>query len=106
VQHVFPPTQKTLRRYGLNLADWEKLASTQGHVCAICGKLPKSGRLHIDHQHVKGWAKLPPDQRKRFVRGLICFRCNNYAVAGNDLASAEAVVRYIVAHCARQLLAP
>ena len=48
----------------------------QGGVCAICKRVPPSLRLNIDHEHVKGWKKMPPEQRKQYVRGLLCFQCN------------------------------
>ncbi len=71
------PSDKTLAKYGLSKAEWAHLAWNQGGVCSICKGLPKSGRLHIDHEHRKGWRKLPPEQRKRYVRSLACFRCNS-----------------------------
>lgn len=73
------PTRATLKRYGLSLEEWERIANSQGRVCAICGGLPKSGSgiLHIDHFHLKGWKKLKPNERKKEVRGLCCYRCNS-----------------------------
>ena len=40
-------------------------AMNGGEFCAICGALPKTRRLHRDHDHHTG---LP--------RGLLCARCN------------------------------
>ncbi len=75
------PTDQTLAKYGLNYVLWQVAAFNQGYVCQVCHKLPKSGRLVIDHEHVKGWKKMPPDQRRKYVRGLLCWTCNRYFLA-------------------------
>jgi hypothetical protein len=74
------PSPATLKKYGLSLTDWQAIADTQGGVCAICRRLPTSGRLVIDHEHVPKWKKMPPEQRKTYVRGLICWFDNYYLV--------------------------
>ena len=89
------PRAQTLARYGLTHEAWGAMLARQGGVCALCGRLPDSGRLCIDHEHVKGFKRLPDAARAACVRGLICFRCNRYKVAANDVASAEAVVAYL-----------
>jgi hypothetical protein len=42
--------------------------------CAACNR--EVDRLVIDHEHVRGWKTMPADQRRRYVRGLLCIRCN------------------------------
>lgn len=74
------PSAATLKKYGLNEAEWRSILDRQGGVCAICKKEPTKGRLCIDHEHVAGWKKMPDDQRKRYVRGLLCWFCNHYYV--------------------------
>jgi RNA polymerase-binding transcription factor DksA len=55
------------RKYGMTLADYDRLFEQQGGVCAICGEpRPEERTLHVDHDHVTG-----------VIRGLLCFRCNN-----------------------------
>lgn len=76
-----PPSEKTLRKYGLTADDWRALLKRQGGVCAICKTVPLSGRLVIDHEHVPGWAKKPPHERKKYVRGLLCV-FDNYRTVG------------------------
>lgn len=72
------PSPTTLRRYGLSLEEWNEIADRQNRVCAVCHKLPgKRGILNIDHHHVRGWAKMEPEQRKRYVRGLLCYTDNS-----------------------------
>lgn len=73
-----PPSAVTLKKYGLTADEWLLLLEVQGGVCAICLKAPPSGRLNIDHEHAKGWKKMEPEQRKLWVRGLLCWTCNLY----------------------------
>ena len=54
------------RKYGLTLADYDRMFEAQGGVCAICGEArPEERTLHVDHDHATG-----------VIRGLLCFRCN------------------------------
>jgi Autographiviridae endonuclease VII len=55
------------RKFGITLADYDRLLDEQGGVCAICGEArPEERTLHVDHDHETG-----------VIRGLLCFRCNN-----------------------------
>lgn len=74
------PSPQTLRRYGLSVEEWAQLNAKQRGVCAICGKLPPSGKLNIDHEHVRNWKKLPPEKRKLYVRCLACTFCNRVVI--------------------------
>jgi len=74
---ISPPSKATLKKYGLNLEEWQVILDRQGGVCDICKKVTSTGRLCIDHFHLKNWKKLPPDQRKLEVRGLLCWVCNS-----------------------------
>jgi len=71
------PSAATLAKYGLTADEWLAIFERQGGVCAVCRKLPSTGRLNVDHEHVKGWKKLPADERKKYVRGLLCYVCNH-----------------------------
>lgn len=58
-----------LRKYGMSLTQYEKLLSSQGRKCAICGKTELSqykSVLHVDHCHKTG-----------AIRGLLCRGCNH-----------------------------
>jgi hypothetical protein len=93
------PKPPTLKRYGLDFSAWFKHAQRQNFVCAACGLLPSSGRLCIDHEHVKRWRKMKPEMRSRYVRGLLCWFCNkNYVGRSITLAKARNVVRYLLAY--------
>ncbi len=75
------PRLETLAKYGLTVGDWREILDRQGGVCGACKTLPPSHRLNIDHEHVKGWKTMPPEKRKQFVRGLLCYMCNHYRLA-------------------------
>ena len=69
---------------------------SQGSVCFVCGIEPRTGRLCIDHEHVKGWKKMPPEQRKLYVRGLLCWVCNShYLFRGITIARSQRVTEYL-----------
>lgn len=68
--------KRLYKTYGITLKDWQKMYSNQGGVCWICQKLPKSGILCIDHLHQKGYKKMKPEEKSKYVRALICFGCN------------------------------
>lgn len=71
------PSQATLKRYGLTILEWSQLYERQEHRCPICQRIfDEKVRPCIDHQHVPHWKKMKPEQRKKFVRGLLCLWCN------------------------------
>jgi hypothetical protein len=78
------------------------MAARQNGVCYICGKLPPSLRLFIDHFHARGFRKLPPHERKVHVRGLLCTTCNYRIVHKHaTLAKLRRAVQYLEEHDAR-----
>lgn len=94
-----PPSKATLAKYGLSEQEWLALLERQGGVCAVCGKVPSTGRLCTDHEHVRGWKKLPPEERKKYVRGILCFFCNHYYVGRSiTVEKARRVVSYLQAY--------
>ena len=57
---------RLLKKYGLAVADYDRMESQQGGVCRICGRKTQRGRyLCVDHCHLK-----------QHVRGLLCHSCN------------------------------
>jgi hypothetical protein len=90
------PTIATLRKYGLSARRWLRILKRQGWVCAICERVPKSGRWVTDHQHVPRFKKMKPEQRRKFVRGVICAFCNSHCVGRfMTLLKARNVVKYL-----------
>lgn len=96
------PKPPTLKKYGLTLDDWQALLADQGGVCAICEKLPPSGRLCIDHHHVRGWKDMKPERRRGYIRGILCWTCNHYYVGrGITVRKSQNVVAYLEAFARR-----
>jgi hypothetical protein len=60
-------------QYGMTTGDYDQMALEQNYSCAICGSQEK---LHIDHYHIEGYEKLSPEDKKKYVRGLLCGCCN------------------------------
>lgn len=67
------------RRFGLTVEEFVAEETRQGNLCAIC-RNPPSGRwdrLHVDHEHVPGYDDMPPEEKRKYFRGLLCFDCNS-----------------------------
>lgn len=93
------PTRATLRKYGWTLDDWKLQVLLQDGTCAVCRKVPSSGRLMLDHAHVKGWSKMKPERRRDYVRGLVCYMCNRFYLArGITIEKARGVLAYLEAY--------
>ena len=89
-----PPTPATLKKYGLTIGEWMTMWHKHNGNCHVC--LKPSKRLNIEHEHVKGWKKMPPDERKKYVRGLACYICNNRILTkGVTLERLRNAVKYL-----------
>ena len=96
------PLPATLAKYGLSQLDYRMFYEAQGGVCAVCKK-PAKNTLYVDHEHVKGWKKLPPEKRKLYVRGLLCYFCNRYYLAKRmTVEKAHNIIEYMEAYALRQ----
>jgi hypothetical protein len=94
---VTPPQQTTLDKYGLTVEEWLRMLMAQGWVCPICEKGQR--RWNTDHEHVAGWAKLPPEERKKYVRGVLCWHCNHKIVSNlRDSGVVQRVANYLKAY--------
>lgn len=79
--------------YGISSIEYEQILAWQGGVCAICGRPPKSRRLHVDHDHSTG-----------YVRGLTCFPCNSGLRRTMTVARAYRIAEYLDHHPSLQAL--
>ena len=99
------PKQATLDKYGLSLEGWKEIWKRQGKKCPICGKEPKTGtgcEFNVDHEHIKSWKKMPPEERRLYVRGIVCYMCNRYYMAkGMTNKKAMGIVNYLNDYDAR-----
>lgn len=68
------------KMYGLTIDDWDRMLIEQFGRCGnpACG-VSLTGRKepHVDHVHVDGFAQMPLEEKRKFVRGLLCHRCNS-----------------------------
>jgi hypothetical protein len=88
------PTQKTLQKYGLTEQDWKIRWLLQGEKCPVCKRSGDNILFVIDHEHVKGWKKMPPEKRRKFIRGIICTYCNQRRV-GRGITTETAYNSYL-----------
>jgi Recombination endonuclease VII len=61
-------------RFHITLQQYNELLDQQGGCCALCGRPPKTVRLHVDHDH-----RCCPERGKscgNCIRGLVCYPCN------------------------------
>ncbi len=72
------------------------MLKAQGGVCKLCGSPPKLRSLHTDHRHVLGFRKLPPEEKRKCVRGLLCYPCNKYKVGKLNLEWANKIRDYLM----------
>lgn len=88
------PSKTTLTKYGMSLHDWLIIMEAQSGVCPICGNYMK--RPVIDHEHVAGWKKMPPEERKKYVRGVTDWLCNHRVLTrGMNVQRAKNLVMYL-----------
>ena len=76
------------RKYGVSLADYDRMLADQGGCCAIC-RAPEAEQFnsvfHVDHCHSTGK-----------VRGLLCRGCNHMlGVVGDDPAILQSAIAYL-----------
>lgn len=73
-------------RYGITLADHDKMLEEQNGMCALCGKPPYSSRsLSVDHDHATG-----------AIRGLVHQKCNTViGLAQDSIEYLEKAISYL-----------
>lgn len=99
---IRPPGPGTLRRYGLSAEEWLALLRGQDWRCPICRR-GSSVRFVTDHDHVPRFKYLPPEERKRYVRGVLCVACNWKRVLSRMSAEeARRIALYLTAYEARR----
>lgn len=91
------PQKRTLARYGLTPEAWVLILKGQHWKCAVCNK--EDALWNIDHQHIPGWKKMPPEERIVYVRGILCAYCN-YRVVPSMLSASDAkrMAKYLAAY--------
>jgi hypothetical protein len=73
-----------IRKYGVTLADYERMFAAQDGRCGVCGKTQERA-FDVDHDHSSGE-----------VRGLLCTSCNRMIGHGGDSPETlEAAAAYL-----------
>ncbi len=86
---------KIYLKYGLSFDDFINMYQSQGGKCKICGKDTKK-MLAVDHKHIRGFDKLPPSEKKKYVRGMLCQSCNyRLGLIHDDANFMQAGAKYI-----------
>lgn len=62
------------KTYGITIEEFEEMLKAQSNGCWICSR--QTGRLCVDHRHVTKYKSLSTEQKKKEVRGILCFLCN------------------------------
>lgn len=96
------PVKATLKKYGLSSGQWLELYEQGNGCCWIC-KRPffdtdkKLRNSYIDHEHVKNYKNLPPEEKRKYIRGLLCFQCNRIMVQkSNTTLKLRAALKYLI----------
>jgi len=80
--------------YGLTKQEWLDIFIAQGCMCPICKVTNK--KFVTDHFHVRGWKNMPPHERKKYVRGILCTYCNfRVLFTGVTIEKLENAVAYL-----------
>lgn len=124
---IKPPTQSTLRRYGLTAANWLAICKRQRFTCPVCNELFGDRKLVIDHEHVAGFRAhkkrkgkkkvdgkridvrfrvITPEERSRHVRGILHSYCNRFVRKWLTLDRARRIVAYLEEHAQRAAQEP
>ena len=89
------PAPSTLQKYGMDLASYRAMWREQGGVCGFCGE-DTHEKYVMDHQHVPGWKTMPPEERRKYVRGIIGVAENHWLLSRYmTTARAEMCLNYL-----------
>lgn len=86
-------TKYIWRQYGLTPEDVVQMYAEQGGTCACCPSELADHKWVIDHKHAPGYKRMPPEERRKFVRGLVCIYCNWKVLGQLERAGRERIVR-------------
>lgn len=96
-------TAKLFLQYGLTIEAYYALLGEQNGLCAnpACRKINEGGYsswslLCVDHVHIEGYKDLPPEEKAKLVRGLLCSKCNaGIGYFDDNLALLSGAITYL-----------
>jgi hypothetical protein len=81
-----------LKKHGFTPESFAEVLEAQGGVCKICKRPPRSGRLHIDHDH----KCCDKNACNKCFRGLLCYSCNGaLGLAEDNIETLRAMIEYL-----------
>ena len=91
-----PRERHLLNTYGITEKEYDKMLKAQKGVCFICGSPAKTRALSVDHEHVPKYAKMPKDEKRKYIRGALCFVCNKFFLhRGMTIPRAKKIIAYL-----------
>lgn len=87
------PVYRLTHKFGIGIAEYNRMLVAQGGVCAICGSEAGERMLAVDHDH-----RCCPGDRScgSCIRGLLCHGCNvTLGVVRDDVGRLMAMVGYL-----------
>ena len=89
--------QWLLRTYGISVSEYDEILTSQGGVCAICGAGKAGKSLPVDHKHVPDYGVMLPEERRKYVRGILCSDCNKaLGLVKDNITILENMIRYLM----------
>ena len=79
------------RMYGLTPEDVAHMWEKQAGRCPLCFVPLETKVWVIEHEHVKGFKKMPPEQKAQYFRGLLDGWCNHRVLSMIERAGAMRV---------------
>jgi hypothetical protein len=85
-------------KYGLEPEHYIELFEKQSYQCGCCKTpiKPYVNTTNIDHIHIEGYGKLSAEEKRKWVRGLLCSNCNvGIGKLGDTLEGVMNAVNYL-----------
>lgn len=87
---------KLFFKYGLTVEAFNSLLGEQNGLCKICGMINDGIALCVDHLHIPDYESLSPNEKAKYVRGLLCNRCNTViGLMRDNTALLKAAINYL-----------
>lgn len=86
---VYERGKELYTKYGISVVQYNKMLAMHNGGCWICGHLPKTRRLSVEHDHGT------TNGIQHRVRGLTCYACNVHRIGRNTVETARKVLTYL-----------
>ncbi len=91
-------------KFGISLEEFDVLFLQQQSKCKACKSTEHNGRnWSVDHEHIEGYADLPSNDKKKYIRGILCHPCNaGLGLFKNSIEKLESAIQYLKDYQARK----